>query len=374
LEGHPILKGRLFFNHFAKLTEIMVLDNLSYFFIRGAAISCVHHQLGFDLVIPVCLENGKLTAIFVQIKNYNSDITGGTVEDLRVLMMLAAKSIFDPETYRIIKEEQKAQKKRKTSETASIAEIIAENNNETSLDNSSIYILMNLRQGAEGLSRVHVYASERYIEAQGISSNIYPSMWGVLPETKKGCLSIIQSLLASRTSYDLELKSKANNEYREHFLATDHDHRYSKMDDNAKLHDATLSSPTFLSTKPGLLGGVKVPKALTWTMMDDLYHRGLPHLGILVALKSLPNAEKQVFGKELADNCRKVADEIARLGSREAFASRYRKHLGNINNLLKHIQGGATTGSPADNLAVTLADKLAINSEGSPQVPGPNNP
>jgi hypothetical protein len=91
-------------------------------------------------------------------------------------------------------------------------------------------------------------------------------------------------------------------------------------------------------------------------------------------LKSLPNAEKQVFGKELADNCRKVADEIARLGSREAFASRYRKHLGNINNLLKHIQGGATTGSPADNLAVTLADKLAINSEGSPQVPGPNNP
>jgi hypothetical protein len=334
----------------------MKLENLAYFFIRGAAISCVHHQFGFDLVLPVCLENGQLTAIFVQVKNYNTDIKAGTSQALKNLMMKAAKSIFDPVNYEKIVQSEKAQKakrNKKNTKNVTTEQFLALNNNEESLDNSSIFILVNLKQGDGRHAKVKVYADERYVEAQGLALGIYPNLWGKSPQEKHESLMIMRRLLESRMNYNLELKFKTNMEYRKLFFNTDHDHRRATVKDNAELKKAKLSSSEFLSTKPRMLGDVKIPKTLTWSMMDDLYRQGLPDHGVMIALKKLPEVEQEKFGIEIITECRKIANEIDRLGSRKKFQSEYRQYLQpkKVKALLERID--KVTSAPA---AVPVSD------------------
>jgi hypothetical protein len=76
----------MWFNHIIKVEkkEMISIDHLWKFVVRGAMILCVTNQEGIDIVLPVChvtqdLGPDSVTAIFIQVKNakdYNATLQG----------------------------------------------------------------------------------------------------------------------------------------------------------------------------------------------------------------------------------------------------------------------------------------------------------
>jgi hypothetical protein len=76
----------MWFNHVIKIErkEMISIDHLRKFVVRGAMILCATNQEGIDIVLPVChvtqdLGPDSVTAIFIQVKNakdYNATLQG----------------------------------------------------------------------------------------------------------------------------------------------------------------------------------------------------------------------------------------------------------------------------------------------------------
>ena len=64
------MNGIVFFTHFISVIYTPRQDQLHHFLLRGAAISCHRNQSGVDIIIPVLLNDGKVTYILIQICNY----------------------------------------------------------------------------------------------------------------------------------------------------------------------------------------------------------------------------------------------------------------------------------------------------------------
>jgi hypothetical protein len=65
-----ILDGQVFFNHTIFLQKLACFENLEYAFCRGAIIVGYPRQTGWDMCIPVVLQSGRLSAIYLQVKNW----------------------------------------------------------------------------------------------------------------------------------------------------------------------------------------------------------------------------------------------------------------------------------------------------------------
>ncbi|KAI0299880.1 hypothetical protein BC826DRAFT_993889 [Russula brevipes] len=74
----------MWFNHVIKIedSKMIAAEHLWFFITRGAMIMCTDNQRGVDIVLPVCVREGRLgpetvTAVLIQVKNsvcYGYDI------------------------------------------------------------------------------------------------------------------------------------------------------------------------------------------------------------------------------------------------------------------------------------------------------------
>jgi len=64
------MNGIVFFTHFISVIYTPRQDQLHHFLQRGAAVSCRRNQSGVDIIIPVLLNDGKVTYILIQVCNY----------------------------------------------------------------------------------------------------------------------------------------------------------------------------------------------------------------------------------------------------------------------------------------------------------------
>lgn len=230
----PILKGKLFFNHFVKLSESAVAGNLAYYFTRGAAISGYPVQFGWDICIPVCLEDGRLTAIFVQVKNYKDLLTETYIIGLMQKMRLAGLQLLNPVEYCTLWNSEKERKPNNVELGKRVREIGADDQN---LEDLALNICMNLLQGdrvpsdatgdsSDGLP-AHislVQATHNFVCVQGLTSHYFPNFWGNGPEEKAACISILQRLLVPRSDYSRQLSYDYNSTFVKTFNRFDHGH------------------------------------------------------------------------------------------------------------------------------------------------------
>ena len=96
----------MWFNHVIKIEkkEIISVDHLWKFVVRGAMILCATNQEGIDIVLPVChvtqnLGPDSVTAIIIQVKNgndYKATLRGKLFRDMDSVMKSAMFSL--PET------------------------------------------------------------------------------------------------------------------------------------------------------------------------------------------------------------------------------------------------------------------------------------
>lgn len=238
----PILKGRLFFNHFVKLQNSAVAANIPYFFTRGAGISGYPVQFGWDLCIPVCLEDGRLTAIFVQVKNYKDMLADSYIIGLMQKMRLAGLQLFNPTAYAELWDSAKEKKPNNVELGKRIREIGA---NAQNLEDLSLNICINFLQGepvrpdavSENIKRLpsafkliacphisQVQASHNFICLQGMSTDAFPNFWGSTVEEKENCFSLLRRLLVPRSDYSRQLSHDYNSEFVDTFNRFDHGH------------------------------------------------------------------------------------------------------------------------------------------------------
>jgi len=105
----------MWFNHIIKIEEkeMISIDHLWKFVVRGAMILCATNQEGIDIILPVCdvkqnLGPDSVTAIIVQVKNAK-DYKAKIRPDLFDVMNVVVKSIFSKDD----SNETRAQKRRK---------------------------------------------------------------------------------------------------------------------------------------------------------------------------------------------------------------------------------------------------------------------
>lgn len=58
----------MFFNHISKVSRDITFRSLGFMLGRGSGVSGYSQQRGFDLAIPICLPDGFLSAVFVQVR------------------------------------------------------------------------------------------------------------------------------------------------------------------------------------------------------------------------------------------------------------------------------------------------------------------
>jgi hypothetical protein len=160
--GKPILKGRIFFNHFARLQVSASADSLAYYFIRGAAITGHPEQFGWDHCIPVCLADGRLTALLIKVHNYAHTIRPADVDGERHRMRRSGSMLLNPASY----ESNSAPGKRDSPEE-----------HEGSLDALSMSIMINLLQGeptpSDANSAIIIEPLANFVAVQGFSLSAF---------------------------------------------------------------------------------------------------------------------------------------------------------------------------------------------------------
>jgi hypothetical protein len=109
----------MWFNHVIKIEdkELISIDHLWKFVVRGAMILCGTNQEGIDIILPVCdmkqnLGPDSVTAIIVQVKN-TKDYKAKIRPDLFDVMNVIVKSIFSKDDSDSESNETRAQKRRR---------------------------------------------------------------------------------------------------------------------------------------------------------------------------------------------------------------------------------------------------------------------
>lgn len=250
--GKPILKGRVCFNHFIKLKESATVDNLIYCFIRGAAISGYTQQFGWDLCIPVCLEDGRLSAIFIQIKNYKDMMKHYDVIGIMQRMRLAGSMLLNPPAYKSLWNPEVEKKPTSTLLGKRMLDVGNEN-----LDDISMNILINLLQGHPLPSDMPEYQDlpdqfkdidvphlatvqpgHNFIAIQGFSIAAFPNIWGNSTGRKKEIESIMKHILKPRSDYIRLMEYEQNERFQKYFKKINSDETLSAC---AKLHNLDIN-------------------------------------------------------------------------------------------------------------------------------------
>lgn len=244
--GKPILTGKIFFNHFIKLESSATEENLLYCFSRGAAISGYPMQPGWDMCIPVCLESGNFTAIFIQVKNYKEYLELSELRPMRGKMRLAGIQLLNPAKY----ETMWTGKKPKSSVLGNKVKAI---DNEKNPDEMAIHIFINLLQGQPlseekvdpsslpnqfaNLSLPHlttVETSHNFIAIQSFSLNAFPNFWGNSVEEKEACAETVKQLLLPRFDYSRQLEFENSALIVKTFNRFDHGHAIDSIVERAE--------------------------------------------------------------------------------------------------------------------------------------------
>lgn len=93
-------EGRVAFNHFISFTDRIASADLGHLLSRCAAASCSPCQPGFDVVIPLILEDGRLSAVFIQTKNYSEPISPRALECIDRRMKVYATEVLDKSLFK----------------------------------------------------------------------------------------------------------------------------------------------------------------------------------------------------------------------------------------------------------------------------------
>lgn len=235
--GKSILKGRVYFNHFIKLTASATLENVTYAFIRGAAIAGYSSQFGWDLCVPVCLEDGRVTAIFVQVKNYDCLIPNATMVGIMQKLRVAGLQLFNPASFKEMRDNERV------SNVELGKRMLAIQDDAQNLEDVSLNILLNLLQGSpipedhkdrqnlpthfQNIAAPHISSVQpchNFIGVQGLSPEAFPNFWGETVPVKRACLSLIQNLLVPRQGYTRQLARDYNQTFIDKFYQHDHPH------------------------------------------------------------------------------------------------------------------------------------------------------
>lgn len=249
-KNKPILKGRIYFNHFVKLQESAKPANLVYYFTRGAAISGYPVQFGWDHCIPVCLEDGRLTAIFIQVKNYKDMMKIYDVVGIMQRMRLAGSMLLNPTVY----ENLWNPKIEKKPSTSSLGKRIQPVGN-VDVDDLSMNILINLLQGQPLPADAKLYqelpnrlrnvpsphtssinSSHNFVAIQGFSLSVFPNLWGRTIADKREVEALLKLLLWPRSDYLRQLEHERSQAYVESFKMLDHGHETGSLEEAAQLH------------------------------------------------------------------------------------------------------------------------------------------
>lgn len=158
---------KVFFNHFTRINCDLTLNILSFMFSRCAAILSKKGQSGFDLVIPVVLACGHLSALVIQVKNKVKLLKVEELDEIYTKLLKNIPSFL--------------------------------------IKNSPVLITLNFQAGrSTSPNPVSIYklkesAPMYFIE--GFSENLYPNIWG---NSKSNDIYKDIRIIISHSSFDVD--------------------------------------------------------------------------------------------------------------------------------------------------------------------------
>lgn len=215
---YPIWNGRVFVNHFIKTNSRLEPEHISYALLHGCGLSGYSVQTGFDMLVPVVLPDGQLSAAFFQSKSFTELLYGTAVGEAFKKTMREALRLFQPDGYAKLP----------------LADVTSDPNFATMARNeNSLHFLVNLCQGEmigepQGPSvlpkggRLNVNHLPGFVELQGDFTIFFNPIWPNERCKSDDITLITRKILKPRVNYINLMKAERHPDFSREYLRGSH--------------------------------------------------------------------------------------------------------------------------------------------------------